>query len=156
MAAVIGVGHIALVTRDFERFASFYVQAFGAEVSPRSDNDRRAGLGFVHIGDRAALHVFERREGALGGIDDDRPTQPFARGRIDHFSLEVSGVEDFAAIRRRLIDLGASDGSVADFGPLVSLFFQDPDGLQMELSLSKTADWDPPFEVQPFTPRRPG
>lgn len=154
-AALRGIGHVALVTRDFERLAGFYARVFDAEASPRSDNDRRAGLGFIQIGGGVALHAFERRAGPLGAIDDAAAARPFARGRIDHLSLEAVDLESFVAARGDLIELSASDGTVVDFGPLVSLFFEDPDGLQLELSLTKGDDWDPPFEVRPFTPRRP-
>ena len=36
----------------------------------------------------------------------------------------------FDTIRDRLIERGATDGFVTDFGPILSLFFRDPDGLE--------------------------
>ena len=36
-------------------------------------------------------------------------------------------------IRDRLIGCGATDGFVTDFGPILSLFFTDPDGLEGEV-----------------------
>lgn len=149
------IGHIALVTRDLERLAAFYADVFGADTGERSAHDRQAGLGFIRIGDSTALHVFERRDGPLGGVPDGQGGRAFGRGRIDHFSLEAADLTAFVAVRERLVALGASDGTVTDFGPLVSLFFTDPDGFLMELSLTKPPDWDPPFDVTPFE-RRPG
>jgi hypothetical protein len=42
-------------------------------------------------------------------------------------------------IRRRLIDAGASDGTVNDFGRVHSLFFRDPDGLEGEVLVAKNS-----------------
>ena len=46
--------------------------------------------------------------------------------------------EAFEAIRERLIQTGASDGTVNDFGGALSIFFRDPDGLEGEVLLRKT------------------
>jgi catechol 2,3-dioxygenase-like lactoylglutathione lyase family enzyme len=143
-----GVGHVALVTRDLERFSAFYRDVFDAEIGERSDVDVRLGLGFVRVGS-TTLHVFERPDGPLGGVPDERAADVFARGRIDHFNLEAVDLDAFVAARDRLVELGATDGTVVDFGPLVSLFFADPDGFHAELSLTKTPGWDPPFETSP-------
>jgi hypothetical protein len=43
----------------------------------------------------------------------------------------------FAAIRRRLVDTGASDGTVNDLGAIRSMFFRDPDGLEGEVLIRK-------------------
>lgn len=152
-AAISSVGHIALVTRDFGRLAAFYREVFDAhDPYGRSAGDDARGLGFIAIGDAAVLHVFEQPTGPLGGVTDGDDA-PFARGRIDHFSLEAADLDAFSTLRERLIDRGASDGSVTDFGPLVSVFYADPDGFQCELSLTKPERWDPPFETQ--EPARP-
>lgn len=148
-----GIGHVALVTRDLDRFTRFYAEALGAPALERSERDRRLGLGFVRVGDAVLLHVFERPEGGLGGVADDELPQPFRRGPVDHISLEAAGPEAFSDARRRLVALGATDGDVVDFGPLVSLFFVDPDGRQLELSLTKPPGWDPPFALTAPGPR---
>ncbi len=58
---------------------------------------------------------------------------PVATSTLDHIGLRAASVEDFFEIRRRLIGLGATDGFVTDFGPVLSLFFVDPDGLECEV-----------------------
>ena len=152
-AKLSAIGHVALVTRDFARLGSFYEDVFGAEVGARSAGDEAAGLGFIHVGD-ATLHVFERPEGPLGGIEVEHGSRAFERGRIDHVSLEAVDADAFVAVRERLVVLGVSDGTVVDFGPLLSLFFVDPDGFELEVSLRKPERWDPPFEVTPFEASR--
>ena len=51
---------------------------------------------------------------------------------MDHLALQAASIEDFEEIRRRLMDRGAADDFVSDFGPMLSLFFRDPDGLECE------------------------
>lgn len=57
--------------------------------------------------------------------------------RIDHNGLQAASPEAFAAIRRRLVDTGASDGTVNDRGAIRSMFFRDPDGLEGEVLIRK-------------------
>jgi hypothetical protein len=57
----------------------------------------------------------------------------FGRGRLDHLGLRAASLDAFTELRQRLIELGATDGFVTDFGPVLSLFFTDPDGLEGEV-----------------------
>jgi hypothetical protein len=57
----------------------------------------------------------------------------FGRGRIDHIGLEAGSLAEFEEIRRRLIARAAADEFVTDFGPVLSLFFTDRDGLEGEV-----------------------
>jgi hypothetical protein len=62
----------------------------------------------------------------------------FGRGRIDHLGLNVSSREALDVVRERLKNLGASDGTVNDFGGALSVFFRDPDGLEAEVVWNKS------------------
>ena len=57
----------------------------------------------------------------------------FGRGRLDHLALHAESIEAFETIRDRLVERGASEGFVTDFGPVLSLFYRDPDGLESEV-----------------------
>ena len=59
-------------------------------------------------------------------------------GHIDHVRLAAASREAFEVIRDWLIESGASDGTVSDFGGALSIFFRDPDGLEGEVLLSKS------------------
>ena len=54
----------------------------------------------------------------------------------------------FEEIRRRLINRGAADDFVTDFGPVLSMFFTDPDGLEGEVCVpnpdAKPGVFNPP------------
>ena len=142
-----GVGHVACATADLERLAAFHAEVFGATVSSRGP-----GHAFIEVGGGVALHVFERPELTAGapGVD----AAAWRHGPIDHFTLEAASIDAFAAARDRLLARGCTSGEVVDFGALVSLFFTDPDGLLVELSLTKPASgFAPPFPVTPFRRR---
>src|SRR5690606_37233476 len=59
----------------------------------------------------------------------------FARGHLDHVALTARSTESFVELRRRLLEAGATDGTVEDLGAFHSLWFQDPDGMRGELIL---------------------
>src|SRR3546814_12508897 len=46
---------------------------------------------------------------------------------------QAASVSSFDEIRSRLLDRGATDGFVTDFGHMLSPFFRDPDGLEWEV-----------------------
>ena len=123
-----GFNHVAILTADTERFVAFYSEVFGAEVTASKQiGDRQ--LTFVRIGDDAEINLFE----VPGNTEAQRQTPMFDRGRIDHLGLQAASLEAFEEIRRRLVSRGASDEFVTDFGPVLSVFFRDPDGLEGEV-----------------------
>jgi catechol 2,3-dioxygenase-like lactoylglutathione lyase family enzyme len=95
-------------------------------------------------GPHSELNVFEIE----GNTEADRQTPMFGRGRIDHLALQAASLEDFEQLRDRLMARGAADGFVTDFGPILSVFFRDPDGLECELAVTNPAAtpgvWHPP------------
>lgn len=124
-----GVNHVAILTSDTERLVRFYREVFDAEV--RAQRLERDGvlLTFIDIGPTAELNVFQ----VEGNDEAQRQTPMFGRGRIDHIGLQAASLEAFDTVRDRLIELGATDGFVTDFGIVLSLFFRDPDGLEGEV-----------------------
>ena len=72
----------------------------------------------------------------------------FGRGRLDHLALQAASLESFDTIRERLRDRGAADDFVTDFGPMLSMFFRDPDGLECEVCVEnpgyRTGVFHPP------------
>lgn len=124
-----GVNHIALLTNDTARLCRFYEDVFGAVVEGEVEAGEGRRLTFVKIGPHTELNVFE----VEGNAEATRQTPAFERGRLDHVGLHAASKESFDEIRRRLMACGASDGFVTDFGPVLSVFFRDPDGLEAEV-----------------------
>src|SRR5579884_3110928 len=127
-----GVNHVALLTNDADRLHAFYREIFDATVS--RDNEVAPGvrLSFIDIGPSTELNVFQ----VDGNAEAQRQKPMFGRGRIDHLGLQAASLDAFTEIRRRLIDVAASDGFVTDFGPVLSIFFRDPDGLEGEVCVA--------------------
>ena len=124
-----GFNHVAIITADRERFIEFYRDVFDAEVIGEQRMDDVGVLTFVEIGDKREINLFEIN----GNTEAEKQTPMFGRGRIDHLGLQAESIEAFEEIRRRLIARGAADEFVTDFGPVLSLFFRDPDGLEGEV-----------------------
>ncbi len=138
-----GIHHVAILTADTDRLIAFYQSAFDA-VAEDTSVDGPVRLTFLGIGPNTELNIFE----IDGNHEADHQTPMFGRGRLDHIGLRAASFEGFAEIRRRLIELGATDGFVTDFGPVLSLFFTDPDGLEGEVCVpnpdATTAVRNPP------------
>jgi catechol 2,3-dioxygenase-like lactoylglutathione lyase family enzyme len=126
-----GFNHVGLLTNDTDRLHAFYTEVFDATVLRDGPASEGPGMRFsiVQIGPWAELNVFE----IDGNTEATRQTPMFGRGRIDHLAFHADSLEAFEAIRARLMDRGANDGFVTDFGAILSLFFRDPDGLECEV-----------------------
>lgn len=127
-----GLNHVAVITNDAGRLNAFYQEVFEAEII-RDGSELPDGTGprlsIIKIGDWAELNVFQ----IAGNTEADRQTPMFGRGRIDHLAVQASSLPAFEVIRERLMSLGAADDFVTDFGPMLSIFFRDPDGLECEV-----------------------
>ena len=131
----VGINHVATITNDSDRLQAFYQEVFEAEIL-RDGSEFPDGSGprlsIIKIGPYAELNVFE----IDGNTQADLQTPMFGRGRLDHFALQAESIEAFETIRERLRARGAADDFVTDFGPILSLFFRDPDGLEGEVCVN--------------------
>lgn len=128
-----GVNHIAWISQDVDRLGRFYATVFDAVVGPTRDHAPGETMTVIDIGPATQLNIFVIE----GNTEADRQTPMWGRGRIDNVGLAAASAEAFETIRGRLIDAGASDGTVNDFGKALSIFFRDPDGLEGEVLLPK-------------------
>jgi catechol 2,3-dioxygenase-like lactoylglutathione lyase family enzyme len=127
-----GLNHVAVITNDALRLNTFYQEVFDAEILrdgaelPQGTGPR---LSIIKIGEWSELNVFQIE----GNTEADRQTPMFGRGRLDHLAVQAASLEAFETIRDRLMQRGAADDFVTDFGLMLSLFFRDPDGLECEV-----------------------
>ena len=145
-----GFNHVAILTKDTKRLHAFYEEAFDAFVprdGPETPEGADVRLSVVHVGPHSELNVFE----IDGNREAERQTPMFGRGRIDHLALHAGSLEAFETIRDRLMARGATDGFVTDFGPILSVFFRDPDGLECEVCV-ENPDAQPGASNPPGTP----
>jgi catechol 2,3-dioxygenase-like lactoylglutathione lyase family enzyme len=145
-----GFNHVAILTKDRARLHAFYEDVFDATVlrdGPELGGPETVRLSFVAVGPHSELNVFE----IDGNTEADHQTPMFGRGRIDHLALQAASIEAFETIRDRLMARAANDGFVTDFGPILSLFFRDPDGLECEVCV-ENPDARPGVLHPPGTP----
>ena len=134
MPITTGVNHVATLTSDMDRTVDFYRHAFDAtvvfEMPAAGDHPL---MKVLDVGAGVSLNVFEV---SAADIIGDRRRQG-ARGAIDHFALAVESLDRLEELRRRLIDAGADDvGEIHRLGPDWSLYFCDPDGMELEVCCS--------------------
>ena len=148
-----GINHVALLTNDTARLHAFYREVFDATVSHDDEVAPGVRLSFIDIGPDTELNVFQ----VDGNSEAQRQTPMFGRGRIDHLGLQAASLDAFIEIRQRLINVAASDGFVTDFGPVLSIFFRDPDGLEGEVCVAnpdaQPGIFNPPGTRSPRFPR---
>ncbi len=142
-----GLHHAATLTNDTDALHAFYRSVFDARITLDREEFPGGRLSIVEFGPGAELNVFQIE----GNTQADRQRPMFARGRIDHIGLRAADLGAFTEIRRRLMTAGASDGFVTDFGPTLSVFFTDPDGLEGEV-LVINPEAEPGVHNKPGTP----
>ena len=130
-----GVNHIAWISKDAQRLKAFYARVFDADVGPTRAHGDKPGetMTVIRIGPHTELNIVTIE----GNTEPQRQTPMWGRGRIDHFGLQAASPDAFDTIRTRLMNEGASDGRINDFGSAHSVFFRDPDGLEGEVLLTK-------------------
>ena len=146
----VGLNHVATLTNDAARLHTFYREVFEAEVvrdAPEIEGNDAVRLSIIRIGSYAELNVFQIE----GNTEADRQVPMFGRGRLDHFALQAASIEAFETIRDRLIDRGSAESFVTDFGPVLSNFIRDPDGLEGEVCVDNP-DAVPGVTNPPVTP----
>ena len=131
MAITSGFNHVATLTTDLDRFAAWYGEVFGAEVTftmeAEGDHPR---MFIVDLGGGAALNVFEVPEEDL--IGDRRRIG--GRGAIDPFGIAVDDLATLEEVKERLEAAGADIGEIQNLGgDPWSLFFRDVDGMELEV-----------------------
>lgn len=131
MPVTVGFNHVATLTTDMDLSVGFYERAFDAEVVfEMAKTDDHPWMKIVDIGGGAALNIFEVSPEEIVG---DRRRQG-GRGAIDHFAFAVADRSELETARDRLVAAGALEvGEIQQLGDELSLFFRDPDGMDLEV-----------------------
>jgi hypothetical protein len=84
----------------------------------------------LDLGGGAALNVFEVPAEEIIG---DRRRQG-GRGAIDHYALAVDKRATLEVVKERLAAAGAQEvGEIQQLADVWSVFFRDPDGMELEV-----------------------
>jgi catechol 2,3-dioxygenase-like lactoylglutathione lyase family enzyme len=135
------IHHLRLTVTDLERSREFYTQLLGFEViveSPPPDDPSAAEVFKILFGgvvmSRGSLIMGLRPMAASGERFDPN------RVGLDHLSFSVASRDDLEGAMRLLDERGVAHGQIAtlpSFGIDV-LPFEDPDGVQLELTAPAT------------------
>ncbi len=131
MPVTSGFNHVATLTADMERTVKFYRDAFDAtvvfEMDAKGDHPR---MSILDLGGGGALNVFEVPSDDIIG----ERRQQGHRGAIDHYALAVTSKKELEQVKQRLVAAGADEvGEIQLLGHEWSLFFRDPDGMELEV-----------------------
>jgi catechol 2,3-dioxygenase-like lactoylglutathione lyase family enzyme len=128
MTLLTGINHVAVVTDDLDRFVDFYTDVFGLEVV-----FEEATPAFRHAILRTGPDSWLHPAQVTGNAHGTALPAMFDRGHLDHLALTAASAEAFADLRQRLIERGVHRGEVEDLGAFHAVWFDDPDGMRVEL-----------------------
>lgn len=135
------------MTPDLGRFASFYTDVIGLRlvVVLRQNHEPYLRHAVFQVGASATvIHGFEHP--GYDPIAEGLGVERGHRGRLDHFGFMVPDGLELQEVAARLRAAGASDGEVRSLGPVLSVHYRDPDGLEGEINAPNPA----------FAPDQPG
>ncbi|MEN8374814.1 MAG: VOC family protein [Gemmatimonadota bacterium] len=127
-------GHVGINVTDLDRSLDFYRAVFGFETVGRSDDPGRRYAFLAQEGE-LVLTLWEQGDGRFA---KDRPG-------LHHLSFQVDSVEQVEAVQARADAAGSKihhGGVVAHQEGAASggLFFEDPDGVRLEVFTGQLAD----------------
>jgi lactoylglutathione lyase len=121
------VGHVGLNVTDLTRSTRFYREALGLDLVGESTASDRE-FAFLARDGRLLLTLWRQSEG----------TAPTARPGLHHLAFQVDSIEHVRDAEGRLKALGAviHHGGIVphrEGGESGGLFFEDPDGIRLEI-----------------------
>ena len=94
---------------------------------PRGDDHPR--MAIIDVGGGSMMNVAEVPAASIVG---DRRTIG-GRGPVDHFGLAAPSRDALVDLRERIVAAGGEVGDIQQLGTEWSLFFRDPDGMELEV-----------------------
>lgn len=131
MVGTIRISHPALSGANAKETLHFYTEVLGMELvlrQPNLDYPLEEHL-FFHVGDDNFIAYFVPKEGV------DPATYARAKsgsGHMDHLAMDID-LARLEAAKERLVAAGVSVDGPVDRGYERSIYFQDPNGVTLEL-----------------------
>ena len=131
MARVLSLGHVGLYVRDVERSKAFYRDILGLKISDQSPG---SGAVFMTAKDRLEEH---HELLLMPGREDGKVVQ--------QISFRCAGLSDIKEFYRLFLENKIPINRIVSHGNAVGIYFQDPDGNQVEVYWPTGIDWPQPF-----------
>lgn len=133
-----GVHHIGLGTHDMEATLRFYegVLGFPARVCELIEPEAGGVIrhAFLDVGE-GELIAFMECNGVKGVQEDFDPGINRGlgiQGGLIHFAFKACGLEELERRRAELLEKTVNVSEIVDHGWCKSIYFKDPNGLQLE------------------------
>jgi glyoxalase family protein len=129
---ILGIHHITLVAANAQRTVDFYTQVLGQRLVKQTVNFDDPGSYHLYFGNKqgrpgSAITFFEWPQAPKGN---------WGIGGTHHFALNVADRDGLLKWKRRLTDLGISVIGPLDRHYFTSIYFNDPDGVIIEIATS--------------------
>lgn len=121
-----GIHHVAIICSDYSRSKAFYSKLLGMQILAENYRPERESWKLdLQLADGSKLELFSFPNSPV------RPSKPEAQG-LRHLAFKVANLADFVAY---LTANGVSVEQVRvdEYTGKLFTFFQDPDGLPLEL-----------------------
>lgn len=123
----IGYAHVVLRTGQLSKMIEWYRSVIGLEVV--LETPVITFMTFDHSQDRLALM-------------QSSDVVPGQKGGVDHVAYDYRTIEDVVAVYRRAGEIGVKPHWCANHGVATSMYYRDPDGNQIETSVTHFEDRD--------------
>jgi len=128
--SILGLHHITLVCANAQRTVNFYTGVLGLRLVKQTVNFDDPGSYHLYFGDETgapgtAVTFFEWPQAPRG---------QWGVGGTHHFALGVADYDGLLKWKRRLTDLGLSVEGPLDRHYFKSIYFNDPDGVILEIA----------------------
>lgn len=128
--AITGIHHATMIARDAQATVDFYTRLLGLRLVKQTVNFDDPGAYHIYFGDAAAspgslLTFFE-----WGNVPRGHP----GIGATHHIALATANLDTLLMWKRWLTDNGAPVSGPYDRVYFSSIYFQDPDGLILEIA----------------------
>ena len=135
-----GFSHVGLSTHDMETTIRFYSELLGfartadERISIREGGSLRQVSFDVGCGQYVVFMEAREVQGISETYDTSINTALGLPGGMYHFALKLPTCEALEVRRVELAEKGVEVSAVIDLGHARSIFFQDPNGIQLEMS----------------------
>ena len=134
--------HIGLETRNPERMIDWYSKVVGM-VTICSTSNVWGSEAVISMGAAFASNDRANHRMAIFSIPElKEDTDKHAHVKLQHVAFEYATIDDLLNTYTRLKGLSIKPVLMADHGPTIAFYFDDPDGNIVELFVDNFGDWD--------------